>query len=80
MEACSRPSLVTATAPSIIAATMTGPRGFAGRRRAVYRLVFLEPMGTDVTARSGATILSSLSEAFRAGPIQQRSVRPGARR
>ena len=80
MEACSHSILATAALPSIIPVTMTRPGGFAGRRRAVHRLVFLQPMRTAGKARSGATMLSSLSEAFRAGPIQQRSVRPGTTR
>jgi len=80
MEACSRPLLATAALPSIMPVTTTRPGGSAGRQRAVYRLVFLEPIRTAITARSGATMLSSLSEAFRAGPIQQRSVRPGTTR
>jgi hypothetical protein len=80
MEACSRQLLAwhhrgrgpeTAALPSII----------GRRQRPVYRLVFLEPVGTAVTVRYGATMLSSLSDAFKTvRSIQQRSARPGTTR
>ena len=65
--------------PSGIRVSLTRPARFGGRPRPVYRLVFLQPMGATVGARSGLAMLPLLSKDFNARhSTEQRSARSGA--